>query len=202
MRKAMSRREFLKAGLAGSGLLLAGCSVLNSAETLLPLTPACGDDGEHDFTLRNAEGPFFTPDSPENRAMREVGYDADLLTVSGMVLSAECTPIANALVDFWHADPNGEYDNVGYKFRAHQFTDADGRYELQTLMPGLYPGRTRHLHVKVQAPNGPVLTTQLYFPGEPDNFDDDLIIQSLIMEMQTADTSQEQVGVFNFVVRA
>ncbi len=40
-----------------------------------------------------------------------------------------------------------------------------GRYTLETIVPGEYPGRTQHIHVKVQAPNGPILTTQIYFPG-------------------------------------
>ena len=36
-------------------------------------------------------------------------------------------------------------------------------------LPAEYPGRTRHIHVKVQAPGGRILTTQLYFPGDPGN---------------------------------
>ncbi len=47
-----------------------------------------------------------------------------------------------------------------------QFADASGRFSLETIVPGAYGGRTRHIHVKVQAPDSPVLTTQLYFPGE------------------------------------
>ncbi|MGH3322486.1 MAG: hypothetical protein ACRDN9_20380, partial [Streptosporangiaceae bacterium] len=43
-----------------------------------------------------------------------------------------------------------------------------------TIVPGLYPGRTRHVHVKAQAPYEPILTTQLYFPGEPRNRTDPL----------------------------
>jgi protocatechuate 3,4-dioxygenase beta subunit len=41
---------------------------------------------------------------------------------------------------------------------------AEGRYRFRTILPALYPGRTRHYHFKVQAPEQPVLTTQLYFP--------------------------------------
>jgi len=68
--------------------------------------------------------------------------------------------------------PRGCMTNTGYRLRGHQFTDEAGRYALETVVPGLYPGRTRHLHVKVQAPNQPVLTTQLYFPGQPSNATD------------------------------
>ena len=69
--------------------------------------------------------------------------------------------VARALLDVWHADDRGGYDTAGFRLRGHQFTDGSGRFELETIVPGLYPGRTRHIHVKVQAPNGPILTTQL-----------------------------------------
>ncbi len=54
-------------------------------------------------------------------------------------------------------------------------------------MPGLYPGRTRHYHVKVQAPNRPVLTTQFYFPDEKANLADDFFHSELVMQVAAAD---------------
>jgi protocatechuate 3,4-dioxygenase beta subunit len=60
-------------------------------------------------------------------------------------------------------------------------TDARGRYTLQTVVPGLYTGRTRHIHVKAQAPRGRVLTTQLYFPGESGNRQDFLFDSELLL---------------------
>ncbi|HYW89895.1 MAG TPA: dioxygenase, partial [Chloroflexota bacterium] len=67
------------------------------------------------------------------------------------------------------------------------------------VVPGLYPGRTRHIHVKVQAPNGPVLTTQLYFPGEVSNSRDGIFDPSLLLS--TADNGDgTQSATFNFVV--
>ena len=47
-------------------------------------------------------------------------------------------------------------------------TQAAG-WRLDTIVPAEYPGRARHIHVKVQAPRRRLLTTQLYFPGEPGN---------------------------------
>ena len=52
--------------------------------------------------------------------------------------------------------------------------------------PGLYTGRTRHIHVKVQRPRGQVLTTQLYFPGEPDNEGDGIFDEALLMDVSGA----------------
>jgi len=98
-------------------------------------------------------------------------------------VATNCRPLRRALLDFWQADAAGQYDNQGYRLRGHQLTDADGRFRLETVVPGLYPGRTRHIHVKAQAPNGPVLTTQLYFPGEAANAADGIFREELLLDM-------------------
>jgi protocatechuate 3,4-dioxygenase beta subunit len=163
----------------------------------LPPTPACGDDDD-DLTVAQTEGPYYTPNTPERTSLLEPGITGTRLLVTGSVLSTGCTPVAQALVDFWHCDDAGVYDNVGYKLRGHQFTDDAGRYSLETILPGVYPGRTRHIHVKVQAPNQPVLTTQLYFPGEPANARDG--IYNLALEMTMGQADDGQLGTFNFVL--
>ena len=122
------------------------------------------------------------------------------LILTGYVLDANCQPIANAWLDFWQTDDEGEYDNAGYVMRGHQFADANGRYQLETVLPGLYPGRTRHIHVKVQAPDGPILTSQVYFPGEPANTSDGIFDSALIADVQT--TADGLIGTFNFVINA
>jgi protocatechuate 3,4-dioxygenase beta subunit len=163
----------------------------------LPPTPACGDDDD-DLTIAQTEGPYYTPNTPERTSLLEPGITGTRLLVTGTVLSTGCTPIARALINFWHCDDAGVYDNVGYKLRGHQFTDDAGRYSLETIVPGVYPGRTRHIHVKVQAPNQPVLTTQLYFPGEPANTRDGIYNPALEMALQ--DSAEGQLGTFNFVL--
>jgi hypothetical protein len=62
-----------------------------------------------------------------------------------------------------------------------------GRYAFRTILPGLYPGRTRHYHVKVQASNRPVLTTQYYFPDEKANLTDEFFHRELVMQVAAAD---------------
>ncbi len=76
--------------------------------------------------------------------------------------------------------------------------DNRGRYHLETIVPGEYPGRTRHIHVKVQAPGQPVLTTQLYFPAEPRNTNDSIFSPELLMQVQN--TPNGQLATFNFVL--
>ncbi len=42
-------------------------------------------------------------------------------------------------------------DDTGSRLRGHQITDGRGGYTLRTVVPRAYPGRTRHVHVKVRA---------------------------------------------------
>jgi protocatechuate 3,4-dioxygenase beta subunit len=146
--------------------------------TLAP-TPAC-DDGD-DPTPEQTEGPYFTPNSPQRASLLEDGLPGQRLVIAGAVLATDCRPVDRALIDFWQADDAGQYDNQGYRLRGHQFSDAKGAWRLETVVPGVYTGRTRHIHVKVQAPGRPVLTTQLYFPDEPANAGDGTFQPELLL---------------------
>jgi protocatechuate 3,4-dioxygenase beta subunit len=172
-----TRRRFLATGaFAASGIMLADGAY---AQELSP-TPSCHDGDEP--TLPETEGPFFKPKSPRRSDLRESGITGRPVELSGVVLTRACRPLAGVLVDLWHADDAGNYDNKGFRLRGHIFTDAEGRYAFRTIMPGLYPGRTRHYHVKVQAPNRPMLTTQFYFPDEEANRTDDFFHPELVMQ--------------------
>jgi protocatechuate 3,4-dioxygenase beta subunit len=94
---------------------------------------------------------------------------------------------------------DGVYDNSGYILRGHQFTDENGYYQLVTIDPGLYPGRTEHIHVKVQAPGGPVLTTQMFFPGVAENQTDQIYDPSLLINI-TQESDNSRQATFNFIV--
>ena len=107
----------------------------------------------------------------------------------GLVLTRSCRPVAGALVDLWHADVGGAYETQGFRLRGHVFTDQGGVYRFRTVVPGLYPGRTRHYHVKIQAPGERVLTTQFYFPDEKRNRADGLFRRELVMQVTEADES-------------
>jgi protocatechuate 3,4-dioxygenase beta subunit len=173
----MKRREILVAGV------------------LLPLEALAQTCGV--ITPRQTEGPFFSPNSPKRTNLVEQNSNAPRLVVVGTVLSAQCKPVANALLDFWHSDEQGAYDNRGFRYRGHQFADAQGRFRLETIVPAEYPGRTRHIHVKVQAPGRRILTTQVYFPGDPGNRRDGLYQPELEMKRV-----KEGVTSFDFVVDA
>jgi len=189
-----TRRMILAAGtLAATSLLR-----LDRSFAQLPLvaTPEC-HDGEP-VTLRETEGPFFKPASPKRTELFEAGMPGRPMELLGFVLSRHCRPLRGALLDFWQADDNGAYDNSGFRLRGHQFSDAEGRYRLHSIVPGAYEGRTRHVHVKVQAPGSRLLTTQVYFPGEPRNRSDGLFRSELLM--RTAEENGSLAGRFDFVL--
>ncbi|MBL4907690.1 MAG: hypothetical protein JKX94_09595 [Sneathiella sp.] len=192
----LSRRHIIQTGLALSLTSSAG-SAFGGIETM-PLTPACGVDSK--LTQPQTPGPFFTPDTPLRNDFRGDGSGGQEMTVSGFVTDQQCRPLANAQVELWHAGPDGRYDNQGFKFRGHSFTDDKGRYDFATLVPGLYPGRTRHFHVKIRPVDGPWLTSQLYFPGESANNVDGIFDKHLIMAISQAGTLIR--ARFDFVVRA
>jgi protocatechuate 3,4-dioxygenase beta subunit len=152
---------------------------------VLQATPAC-DDGDDDPTEAQTEGPYYTPNTPRRSNLVTGGVRGIPLLVTGDVVDTSCRPVRGALLDFWQADAAGEYDNRGFRLRGHQFADTRGRYALRTVVPGLYPGRTRHIHVKVQRPHGKILTTQLYFPGEARNRTDGIFDSSLLMDIARA----------------
>lgn len=189
-----TRRVVLGAGVFAAGSLLVIDRSL--AQAPLAATPAC-HDGD-DATVAQTEGPYFKPSSPERIELFEEGMAGQPIELVGFVLSRACKPLAGALLDFWQADDKGRYDNSGFRLRGHQFSDAEGRYRLRSIVPGIYPGRTRHIHVKVQPRDRPVLTTQLYFPGESKNRSDGLFRKDL--QIRTAKNAGWLAGRFDFVL--
>ena len=163
-------------------------------------TPACGD-GDDEPTIAQTEGPYFKASSPQRTSLIENGITGTKLIVEGTVVTRNCKPVARALLDFWQCDDKGVYDNSGFRLRGHQFSDDQGRYRLETIVPALYTGRTRHIHIKVQAPNQRVLTTQLYFPNEPANQRDGIFNSKLVLD-DYKDASGGKAGRFDFVVTA
>ncbi|MGI9147612.1 MAG: dioxygenase [Chloroflexota bacterium] len=193
----------------GLGLAVAAAVLGSSAgsaalaqTTPAPLTAsstAGQTTGQQALTLAETEGPYYKTNSPETTNLVQNGVGGTPITITGQVLDQNGQPVANALLDFWQANASGAYDTSGFTLRGHQYTDANGFYTLTTIQPGLYPGRTEHIHVKVQAPNGPVLTTQLYFPGVAQNTPDSIYDPSLLLNVvSTADSAQS--ATFDFVI--
>ena len=180
--KPTRRRFLLNTGMLAAGWELS-CADAALTQELAP-TPSCRDGDEP--TVSETEGPFFKPRSPERSDLREPAAGGRWFELSGVVLSRSCRPLRGAVVDLWHADEKGEYDNIGFRYRGHIITGPDGAFRFGTIVPAPYPGRTRHYHVKVQAPGSRLLTTQLYFPDEPANLRDGLFQRELLMRVADA----------------
>jgi protocatechuate 3,4-dioxygenase beta subunit len=193
---------------ASRRLILAGSIVAATSLALPPrevfarqratLTPRCEDGDEP--TMPETAGPYFKPQSPLRSDLREPGIVGRPVELTGHVLTRACRPLAGAVVDLWHANDSGEYDNKGFRLRGHVFTGSEGRYAFHTILPGLYPGRTRHYHVKVQAPGSDLLTTQFYFPNEERNQTDGLFRSELVMRV--ADREDSLLAQFDVVLAA
>jgi protocatechuate 3,4-dioxygenase beta subunit len=190
--KPTRRRFLLNTGMLAAGSELSRADLVLSQE--LAPTSSCHDGNEP--TVRETEGPFFKPRSPERSDLRELGAGGSPFELSGFVLTRSCRPLSGAVVDLWHADDKGEYDNVGFRYRGHVITESDGAFRFRTIVPALYSGRTRHYHFKVQAPGSRLLTTQLYFPDEPANLRDGLFQRELLMKVADAGLA----GRFDFVL--
>ena len=201
--RLLTRRRLLELGLALPPLAalpalaeLAGSDLLSTPA--LAATPQLVD-ADDDPTPELTEGPYFTPDSPRRKSIVPAGAAGTRLTLTGRVLRTNGRPVANALLDWWQADARGVYDNSGYRFRGHQFTNAKGQYALSTVVPAIYPGRTKHIHVKVQAPRQPVLTTQLFFPNVAANRSDRIYTPECLITGWRL-VNGRRVGRFDFVL--
>ena len=185
-------------------LVLAACGGQPSAGPAPTVTtssaaaasPAAACSGQ--LTPAETEGPYFKSGSPQRTSLVDPAMAGTRLSLTGRVLTPLCAPVAGARLDFWQADAAGVYDNSGYRLRGNQLTGADGRYTLQTIVPGEYPGRTEHIHVKVQPAGRPTLTTQLYFPGVSKNQQDAIFDARLLM--QVAGSGSAMTATFDFIV--
>lgn len=222
-----SRRELLRAGVASTAALCLGSCAADASSPAsaaahpapkppspapstssapLAATPACLE------TEDNILGPFWIDGAPVRSDLTERGIRGTRLRVTGRVLGlagSACTPLSGALLDVWQADHRGTRsarysDERTWRLRGRLYTAEDGSYDLRTIVPGNYRTgdafRPAHIHVRVSAPGHRLLTTQLYFQGDPYNATDALIEAPLVMKL--ADTRDGKAARFDFVIPA
>ena len=133
-----------------------------------------------------ALGPFYKRLAPSTKILRQPGDPGMPLVVSGTIFSTRGEALPAATMEIWQTNHVGMYDNVGYHYRAKFSTDAAGKYEFASVIPGHYPARVcQHIHYLVTAPGHKPIVTQLFFAtdpvfeGDPDkNFKRDPLITS------------------------
>ena len=144
-----------------------------------------GASGRCMETPADIEGPFWRPGSPERTNLDLYADAGNALSISGRVLDTTCRPIGDATVEVWHGYPTAIsveeltpdadvlYDNASEEMRYRGFTvtEGDGQYSFRTLKPGWYQAlgayRPAHVHFKVWREGVELLTTQMYFLGDP-----------------------------------
>jgi len=167
------RSSFVAACLAG---------VLSAA---VPASPSAAGAACSGFGITPGQigGTHFKP-SPMRHSVIVAGTRGTRITLSGYVLTSGCRAISGARIDFWQADESGAYDDTGVRLRSHQFTDPRGHYWLDTILPGPYANRTRHVHVTVRARGERAVTTMLYFPGVALNAHDPFFDRRLLVRLR------------------
>lgn len=185
-RGQLSRRTMLRNALA-AGVVIAAPNIVRGA--VCEVTPA------------EVEGPFYMNDydrkvplTNDNNDLTQIpgaerAADGEVIYVGGQVTTGDCQPVKGATVEIWQSCVTGRYAHVRdpnpapidpyFRYSGESFTDEEGRYSFKTIKPGAYPlpgglVRTPHIHFRVVALS-PVLTTQMYFAGEPLNEKDILL---------------------------
>lgn len=161
----MNRKQFIKnSALAAFSVSIFG-SVRASENTF---TTNCE-------TTNDILGPFYRPNAPQRRSLLSEGLQGTVIKLKGNVFGPDCTtPLSKALVEIWHCDTTGKYDNDSEAFqqRARWYTDTKGAYSFQTILPGKYKNgrlyRPAHIHFRITHPDAPELISQVYFQGDPD----------------------------------
>lgn len=161
----MDRKHFL----ITSGLTAIGLSTLGFVSKT-----ADGTFSGDCKTTKDILGPYFRPDAPFRSDLTIEGDTGSVIELSGTVYQKDCvSPLENALVEIWHCDANGAYDNDTdeYRYRASARSDENGQYQFRTIIPGKYLNgalyRPSHIHFRVTAEDHSELISQIYFQGDP-----------------------------------
>jgi protocatechuate 3,4-dioxygenase beta subunit len=125
-------------------------------------------------TTNDILGPFYRANAPTRYDMTFENLTGTVVELKGKVFQSDCvTPIENALVEIWHCDTEGVYDNEtrAFRHRAKWKTNEKGAYNFKTILPGKYLNgrlyRPAHIHFRVTAAEERELVSQIYFQGDP-----------------------------------
>jgi catechol 1,2-dioxygenase len=161
----MNRKNFIATSLLSAVSLSTFGSVVQGAVGSF--------EGDCD-TTNDILGPFYRADAPFRTDLMHEGLVGTKITLKGRVFHSDCvTPLQNALVEIWHCDTEGKYDNESKAFhlRARWKTNEKGEYLFTTILPGKYLNgeqfRPAHIHYRVSAARHNELISQIYFQGDP-----------------------------------
>ena len=163
------------------------CSIYN--EEYCSWLPGCEWDYDLDVCFENSDecylttddilGPYYFEDAPFRSVIAHTDEPGQRLFISGKVKQNDCdNSISGALIEIWQANDEGCYgivedcntgnpENDYFNLRGKFFSDDNGDYDFESIIPGYYGSRPRHIHIKITTPNEEVLISQLYFENDP-----------------------------------
>ncbi|MEQ1677208.1 MAG: hypothetical protein ABL876_10935 [Chitinophagaceae bacterium] len=164
-----------------------------------------------DPTTTDILGPFYRPGAPFRTELVQQGTKGQLIRFSGTVFAKDGkTPLKDSLVEIWHCDENGTYDNTSddYIYRAAFRTGKDGKYHFRTILPVPYnvgPDMTRpaHIHMRISGTAQQDLVTQVYFKGDAHLAKDESAgdPRSLNRILEIADSKNEKLVKFDVILK-
>lgn len=175
------------------------------------------------------EGPYYLPGAPEFQHEATLPMRPDEagtpLLFQGHVTGVDGAPLAGARVEMWHADDHGYYSQFApgipeWNLRGTVLTDDSGEFKIGTIHPapyqiptdgacgkliaaaGWHAWRPAHLHLKVSAPDHQLITTQLYFVGDPHLTDDiaSAVKPELVLDPQSRGDGAGEAVTYDFAL--
>lgn len=166
----MNRKQFITT-TALTAIAVTACGTIGG----LPINNLEGDCE----TTNDILGPFYRANTPIRQELTNNELEGNRIKLKGIVYGSDCkTPLKNVLVEIWHCDTEGNYDNTSeeYNQRGAWYTNEEGEYSFNTIIPGKYLNgslyRPAHIHFRVTEKNSNELVSQIYFKHDP-NIDKD-----------------------------
>ncbi|MEN8928356.1 MAG: hypothetical protein ABF242_04090 [Flavobacteriales bacterium] len=166
----MNRKEFIiNSSLAAFAVAVSSCKKDEEPNTGGGIKPV-----EACLTTSDILGPFYRAGAPDRYDLTFAGLTGNVIELKGKVFKEDCsTALENALVEVWHCDTDGDYDNTSSAFlhRGVRNTNSAGEYGFKTILPGKYKNgalyRPSHIHFKITHPDSEDLVSQIYFQNDP-----------------------------------
>ena len=232
---SLLRLAVLVAGLLAVALIRAACGsgdggvpsppptaqgAGGGAATSSPQPTATAEDCG--LTVGTTEGPYYVTGTPELKdgELNYSGLSGDPIRISGHVYAGEdaSSPIAGAKIEIWQTDADGAYHPEGngdvsqygedeVALRGYVVSDETGAYSFESVYPGYYEGRVRHIHVRASADGLDAVATQIIVPSKPGDgttSETDGIAESLpaCNFVEFAEQDGVQAGTFDFHLEA
>ncbi|MDB3868801.1 hypothetical protein N9263_01915, partial [Candidatus Marinimicrobia bacterium] len=155
------------------------CSWISECEWNYDLDVCFENYDECSLTTDDILGPYYFEDAPFRSVIAHANEPGQRLFISGNIKQNDCeNSISGSLIEIWQANDEGCYgivedcdtgnpENDYFNLRGKFFSDVNGDYTFESILPGYYGSRPRHIHIKITTPDEEVLVSQLYFENDP-----------------------------------